>query len=222
LNKWCLENWTPTCRRLKVDPYFSPVIFLILFIFNFNFIYFYFIVFTFTHMCMHHLGHLYPPLVLHFCWRENIGVNKKDIAFLVLFQFKWCPLDYNYFSALFHLSDFHSLIPMYLTFNSSSYVFCHLSVWLLFFLITSHWGNNHFQIFLLCYLSVQKSILLFNASNVAGFFSLQFCLLVIISLKIKFLSGKCTMALLYMCTLWNDRISLFNICSTSHTYYVCM
>jgi hypothetical protein len=23
-NKWCWENWIPTFRRLKLDPYFSP------------------------------------------------------------------------------------------------------------------------------------------------------------------------------------------------------
>jgi hypothetical protein len=47
-------------------------------------------------MCIHCLGHLSPapplldsrqnlfcPLVLQFCWRENIRDNKKDIAFLL-------------------------------------------------------------------------------------------------------------------------------------------
>jgi hypothetical protein len=57
--------------------------------------FFYFIVFTFTHMCIHCLGHLpsphlasrqnlFLPLVLQFCWRENIRGNKKDTVFLLV------------------------------------------------------------------------------------------------------------------------------------------
>jgi hypothetical protein len=43
-------------------------------------------------MCKHCLGHpspsasrqnMFPPLVLQFCWRENIRNNKKEIAFLL-------------------------------------------------------------------------------------------------------------------------------------------
>jgi hypothetical protein len=56
---------------------------------------FFFIVFTFTHMCSHCLSHSPPyprtsgqnsscPLVLQFCWRQNVGANKKDIGFLLL------------------------------------------------------------------------------------------------------------------------------------------
>jgi hypothetical protein len=51
-------------------------------------------------MCIHSLGHLSPrsalcftsgpnlfcPLVLRFCWRENIRDNKKDIAFLLVWD----------------------------------------------------------------------------------------------------------------------------------------
>jgi hypothetical protein len=50
-------------------------------------------------MCIHCLGHLTPlhppltfrqnlfcPLLLWFCWRENIRDNKKDIVFLLLFD----------------------------------------------------------------------------------------------------------------------------------------
>jgi hypothetical protein len=46
--------------------------------------------FTFTYMCIHCLGYtphsrnMFWPLVLWFCWRENIRDNKKDIAFLLV------------------------------------------------------------------------------------------------------------------------------------------
>jgi hypothetical protein len=61
----------------------------------------YFIVFTFTHMCIHCLGHLpsppppppptsrhnlFCPLLLRYCWRENISNNMKDIAFLLVWD----------------------------------------------------------------------------------------------------------------------------------------
>jgi hypothetical protein len=53
------------------------------------------------HMCIHCLGHLSPlppfplltsppplfcPLVLRFCWRENIRDNRKDIVFLLVWD----------------------------------------------------------------------------------------------------------------------------------------
>jgi hypothetical protein len=68
--------------------------------FYFLFIYFLsFIIFTFTYMCIHGLDHfptpptpstptsaqnLFHPLVLQFCWRENIGENKTDISLLLV------------------------------------------------------------------------------------------------------------------------------------------
>jgi hypothetical protein len=44
------------------------------------------ITFTFTYMCIHYLGHLLPVLVLWFCWRENISDNKKNRAFLIVWD----------------------------------------------------------------------------------------------------------------------------------------
>jgi hypothetical protein len=53
-----------------------------------------FIIFTFIHMCIHSLGPLphrpplplFCPFVLWFCVRENIENNKKDIAFLLVWD----------------------------------------------------------------------------------------------------------------------------------------
>jgi hypothetical protein len=50
--------------------------------------------FSFIHICVHCLGHLSPllphfqaePGILQFCWRENISDNKKDIAFLLVWD----------------------------------------------------------------------------------------------------------------------------------------
>jgi hypothetical protein len=61
---------------------------------NTTFSFFYFVIFTFTYMCMHCFGppplspplFLFGPLVLQFCWRENIGDNKKGTAFLLLWD----------------------------------------------------------------------------------------------------------------------------------------
>jgi hypothetical protein len=55
-----------------------------------------FIIFTFTHMCIHCLSPFhfqaepFCPLVLWFCWRENIRDNKKDTAFLVVWDKDSC------------------------------------------------------------------------------------------------------------------------------------
>jgi hypothetical protein len=55
-----------------------------------------FIIFTFTYMCIHCLCPLPPPLpssgqnlfypLLWFCWRDNIRDNKKDTAFLLVWD----------------------------------------------------------------------------------------------------------------------------------------
>jgi hypothetical protein len=47
-------------------------------------------------MCIHCLGHLFPhfpalkklihPIVCWFCWRENIGDNKKDTSLLLVWD----------------------------------------------------------------------------------------------------------------------------------------
>jgi hypothetical protein len=60
------------------------------------FLFLFFIIFTFTHMYIHCLGHLplHPasrqnlscPLVLWFCWRDNIRDNKKDTVFLLVWD----------------------------------------------------------------------------------------------------------------------------------------
>jgi hypothetical protein len=58
----------------------------------------YFIIFTLTYMCIHCLGNLpsspsphlqqnlFHPIVLWFCGGENIGDNKKDIMFLLVWD----------------------------------------------------------------------------------------------------------------------------------------
>jgi hypothetical protein len=83
------------CIRVPVSPHhhlhsiFSGFVFVMMASFL---MFFFFIIFTFAHICIHcldHLHHLHPtsrqnlfrPLVLWFCWRENIRDNKKDIVF---------------------------------------------------------------------------------------------------------------------------------------------
>jgi hypothetical protein len=67
---------------------------------TFNSFFFFFILFYYFYICLHvytFFGpespptpasgqNLFHPLVLWFCWRENIGDSKKDLAFLLVWD----------------------------------------------------------------------------------------------------------------------------------------
>jgi hypothetical protein len=90
--KWLNSNIGPNVYICSFTLFFS------LFILSF----FYFIISTFTYMCIYYLGHLPPNpaphthillgrtcsalFILWFCWRENIGDNKKNTTFLLVWD----------------------------------------------------------------------------------------------------------------------------------------
>jgi hypothetical protein len=145
----CLSSEAPSFSCLILFPSF--------FILQLFFL-FYFIILTFTYMCIHCLGHLFfppqrsghnlfCPLVLRFCWRENIRDNKKDIVFLLVWDkdsypnrflaLLRCPCTLQPTLVVLYLKS--SLLPSLLSMEASA------SLRLLYSLLYSK-HINHFQV----------------------------------------------------------------------------
>jgi hypothetical protein len=147
-------------KKKKIAP-LDHIFFKVSFTYDFKFvifIYFLNFILSFLHLltCVYIIWASFPypskqnlfcPLVLQFCWRENISDNKKDIAFLLVWDkdsyterfLELLPCTCVLQPTLVHLHQTSSLLPGPLPIAASASL-----RWLYLLLYSGH--INHFQV----------------------------------------------------------------------------